>query len=129
MRGSLLSFNHFLFSLGGGEGFQLGNAFEFVCIIIEVIFWLPFTYHENSEIKVTVKLTGSMVVPATNANTSISSLTFTSLSHYTPSRLYHSTSCIYFYFAPSPSMLLTPLLSTVTQNFDIAAIKNPCSKK
>ena len=40
-------------------GFQLG---EFGRIIIEVfLFSLTFTYPENSEIKVTVKLTGSMV--------------------------------------------------------------------
>ena len=46
------------------EGFELGNAFESVCIIIEVfLFLLPFTYHKNSKIKVTVKLTGSTVVP------------------------------------------------------------------
>ena len=36
--------------------------FNYVVKIIEVfLFSLPFTYRENSEIKVTVKLTGSMV--------------------------------------------------------------------
>ena len=50
------------FIFTGGEGFQLGNAFEFVRKIIEVfLFSLPFTYCKNSEIKVTVKLTGSTV--------------------------------------------------------------------
>ena len=54
-------FTFFIFT--GGEGFQLDNAFEFVHIIILNFFLisLPFTYHKNSEIKVTVKLTGSMV--------------------------------------------------------------------
>ena len=37
------------------EGFQLGNAYGF-------LFSLTFTYCENSEIKVTVKLIGSTVL-------------------------------------------------------------------
>ena len=37
-----------------GEGLQLGNAFEFV-----LKFFFIFTYRQNSEIKVTVKITGS----------------------------------------------------------------------
>ena len=53
---------HFLI-FTGGEGFQLGNAFEFVRIIIGVFYFLlPLPTPENSEIKVTVKLTGSTVV-------------------------------------------------------------------
>ena len=43
-------------------GFQLGNAFEFLFEVF--LFLLTFTYRENSEIKVTVKLTRSMVVPS-----------------------------------------------------------------
>ena len=50
-------FTFFIFA--GRERFQLGNASY---IIIEVfLFWLSFTYHQNSEIKVTVKLIGSTV--------------------------------------------------------------------
>ena len=47
-------FTFFIFTGQGGI-----SALEFVRIIIEVL--LSFTYHENSEIKVTVKLTGSTV--------------------------------------------------------------------
>ena len=43
-------------------GFQLGNAFEFVRISIEVFYFrFPLPTAKNSEIKVTVKLTGSTV--------------------------------------------------------------------
>ena len=50
-------FTFFIFT--EGEGLQLGNAFEFVLKFF--YFFLPFTYRQNSEIKVTVKLTGSTV--------------------------------------------------------------------
>ena len=58
MKSCIMKHSRFLFSLRGGEG---SNAFEFACIIIEV-FYFRFhlaTYLENSEIKVTVKLTRS----------------------------------------------------------------------